>query len=205
MISYNTQTLTENQVCAAQRCSRYGFSSTLIWALRVLEIPFLVKDASSKKCFSREKGICSTFSKCKSNAKCIIIWLQCLDILHMKWIHVMFWENPLDAGTGNLDCMQSDFKYSYLDSPVPAGSQSDGQSLCFYCPLPVSCLKRICLSWPPVQACKKIDLEYTSSCIISHTGTLWNIDWNDRPHYNLQPCMPNTYQLTLLLYNQPFY
>ena len=41
------QALTKNQVCAAQRRIACGFSSAHIWALCMLKIPFLVKNASS--------------------------------------------------------------------------------------------------------------------------------------------------------------
>ena len=33
-------------------------------------------------------------------------------------MHVVFLENPPDAGTGNHDCMGLDFTYSYLESPL---------------------------------------------------------------------------------------
>ena len=61
-----------------------------------------------KQNISRVKGICSMLSKVllyNGNPRCIIIQLQCLVMLHVKRIHVVFSETPPDAGTGNPDCV----------------------------------------------------------------------------------------------------
>ena len=39
-------------------------------------------------------------------------------------MHVMFSENPPDAGTGNPDCMRYDFAFLYLESPASAAAYS---------------------------------------------------------------------------------
>ena len=101
------QTLTKNGVCGARRYIVCRFSSTHVWALCILKIPSLVKDASSENnTLAGLMGICSSLSKValwKSYMKGIIIRLQCLDTLLVKQMHSVFSENSEDAGTGNPD------------------------------------------------------------------------------------------------------
>ncbi|GBN48611.1 hypothetical protein AVEN_161714-1 [Araneus ventricosus] len=75
--------------------------------------------------FSGENGICSTLFKiplCKSNTRCIITRLKCLDTLHVIRMHFVFSKNPTDAETENPDRVRYTSRTPVLDllaSPVP--------------------------------------------------------------------------------------
>ena len=139
------KTFTENQVCAARRRLACEFFSAHIWALCVLKNPSLVKDASSTN--NTLRGNFRTHSKLpmfKSNKRCLTIWLQCLNMLHVKWMHVVFSENLQTLLLETLiECARLSI---LLLGELSHLLQFDGRNPCYSYPLSDSSLKWTWLS-----------------------------------------------------------
>ena len=115
-----------------------------------IENSFHCEECLIEKHFSKEIEIYSTFSKvspCKSNAKCIIIWMQYLDMLHVnrcmscsqRILQMLERETLTVCAVTSCSCTWS---LLHLLQHI----LFDGQSLCYSYPLSVSSLKWNCLS-----------------------------------------------------------
>ena len=84
-----------------------GIPSSHICELYVLKILSLVEYALfENNILVGKMKFVSHFLRyhCESNTCGIIIRLQCLDLLYVNRMHVMFSKNPLNAGAGKPDC-----------------------------------------------------------------------------------------------------
>ena len=144
------QILTENLISAVRRRIAAGNVIITMRALPTYELYAYCKFlpiwmmTQWKKHFNKEKGTCITFFKvpplCKSNTRCIIIRLQCLDT----------WNGCISCSRKILQSWNRKPWLCALDLEDLATAEAhilfDGRSPCYSYPLPTSSLKWTCLS-----------------------------------------------------------